>query len=379
MVLRLLKRVVGAIKTTPVAQAVKPAGPVPFVDRPDALAEVLPKLKPHARIAVDTEADSLHCYFEKLCLIQVSVPGDNWLIDPLASMPLEPLFAAWADKEIIFHGADYDLRLMRRIGYGGPARIFDTMIAARLCGVAEFSLAALLKRHFGLEIPKASQKANWARRPLPPAMLAYAVNDTRHLHELAEIYEKQLRKLGRWTWFEQSCERAIRVTETSKERDGEDAWRITGSGKLRGRAAALVREIWRWRDAEAREADKPSFHILHNQQIIDTAVALDQGGTATFKHLRGGRLRRFEEAVARGLALPESEWPQPIKGESRPRITRAQESQMSSLRAKRDALAKKLQLDPALIAPKAMIEGLVLRPEETRTQMLAWQRELLGV
>ena len=379
MVLRLLKRVVGAIKSPSKKKAEKPTGPTPFVECIEDLAAVVPQLAPHARIAVDTEADSLHCYFEKLCLIQVSVPGHDWLIDPLAQMPLEPLFAAFSQKELIFHGADYDLRLMRRIGYAGPLRIFDTMIAARLCGVNEFSLAALLKRHFNLEIPKASQKANWARRPLPPAMLAYAVNDTQHLHELADIYEKQLRKLGRWEWFEQSCERAIRATETSKERDAEDAWRISGSGKLRGRAAALVRELWHRRDAEARELDKPSFHILHNQQIIDTALALDAGREAHFKHLRGTRLRRFEEAVARGLALPESEWPQPVKGESRTRATRAQEGQMQSLRGKRDAIAKKLEIDPSLIAPKAMIEGLIMRREETRAQMLPWQRELLGV
>jgi ribonuclease D len=379
MVLRLLKRVVGAIKSSGRNKVAKPAGPTPFVERPEDLDAMLPQLAPHARIAVDTEADSLHCYFEKLCLIQVSVPGHDWLVDPLAKMPLEPLFAAFAQKDLILHGADYDLRLMRRIGYPGPKRIFDTMIAARLCGVNEFSLAALLKRHFNLEIPKASQKANWARRPLPPAMLAYAVNDTQHLHELAEIYEKQLRKLGRWEWFEQSCERAIRATETSKERDTEDAWRISGSGKLRGRAAALVRELWLWRDAEAREVDKPSFHILHNQQIIDTAVALDAGREVNFKHLRSGRLRRFEEAVARGLALPESEWPQPVKGESRTRATRAQESQMQALRSKRDALARKLQLDPSLIAPKATIEGLIMRGEETRAQMLPWQRELLDL
>ena len=143
-------------------------------------------------------------------------------------------------KELILHGADYDLRLMRRLGFQPPAKIFDTMIAARLCGVEEFSLAALLKRHFGLEIPKASQKANWAKRPLSPVMLDYAINDTKHLHKLAEIYENELRQLGRFEWFEQSCERAIRATENNKEKDADSAWRIAGSGSLRGRAAALL-------------------------------------------------------------------------------------------------------------------------------------------
>lgn len=348
----------------------------PFIDTAAGLEAVIPALAPHTRIAVDTEADSLHCYFEKLCLVQVSVPGENWLIDPLAGFSLEPLFAAFAGKELIFHGADYDLRLLRRIGFAGPARIFDTMIAARLSSVPEFSLAALLKRHFGLEIPKASQKANWARRPLSPAMLSYAVNDTRHLHQLAEIYETELRSLGRWEWFEQSCERAIRVTETSKERDTEEAWRISGSGQLRGHVAAILRELWRWRDQEARTVDKPSFHILHNQQLIEAAIALSEGGTVHFQHLRGGRLQRFQDTVARALALPESEWPV-FTRTNRVRATREDEDKMQKLKSRRDVIASGLKLDPSLIAPKATIEGLILRPEETIERLMPWQRELL--
>lgn len=335
-------------------------------------------LAPHARIAVDTEADSLHCYFEKLCLVQLSVPGGNWLVDPLAGFSLEPLFNAFQGKELIFHGADYDLRLMRRIGYAGPTRIFDTMIAARLSGVTEFSLAALLKRHFGMEIPKASQKANWAKRPLSPAMFSYAVNDTRYLHQLAEIYEAELRKMSRFEWFQQSCDRAIRVTEVSKERDTEEVWRIAGSGQLRGRVSAILRELWRWRDNEARTVDKPSFHILHNTQLIQAALDLHAGHNVRFHHLRGGRLQRFEEAVARALALPESEWPVFVRT-PRQRPTRDFEEKVQRIRTRRDAVAADLKLDPSLIAPKATIEGLVIRPEETIERLMPWQRELLKI
>jgi ribonuclease D len=352
--------------------------PVPFVETAAALEELLPSLAPHVRVAVDTEADSLHCYFEKLCLIQLSVPSGEWLVDPLAGFPLDPLFAAFEGKELILHGADYDLRLLRRVGFKGPTRIFDTMIAARLCSVTEFSLAALLKRHFEIEVPKASQKANWAKRPLSPAMLAYAVNDTRYLHRLADIYEAQLRALGRWNWFEQSCERAIRVTEISKERDTDDAWRITGSGKLKGRTAAILRELWKWRDQEARNVDRPSFHILHNHQLVQAAVDIDAGKNVHFIHLRGSRQRRFEEAVSHAVALPQSEWPTFVKN-PRPRPTRDEEDRMQQIRAKRDRVAAELNLDPSLIAPKATIEGLVLRPDEAFEKLLPWQRELLDV
>ena len=97
---------------------------VPLTDTPEALAEAIPHFDPQNRLAVDTEADSLHCYFEKLCLIQISVPGRDFLIDPLASVDLQPLWKSWEGKELIFHGADYDLRLLRRSGCPRPARIF---------------------------------------------------------------------------------------------------------------------------------------------------------------------------------------------------------------------------------------------------------------
>lgn len=350
----------------------------PLVDTEVGLADVAKSISPFERIAIDTEADSLHCYFDKLCLLQVSVPGGDWLVDPLAGVPLEPLFEILQNREIILHGADYDLRLLRRVGFQPPSKIFDTMIAARLSGVEEFSLAALLKRHFGLEIPKASQKANWARRPLSPAMLSYAVNDTRHLHKLAEIYEGELRNLGRMEWFEQMCERAIRATENNKEKDADSTWRIAGSGKLRGRAAALLRELWRWRDEEARTADRPAFHILHNEQLLKAAQDLDAGHQVHFQHLRGNRLKRLEEAVERALALPQSDWPVFVRV-SRPRPTREEEERMKALRSRRDAVAARLKLDPSLVAPKATIEGLILREAETLERLLPWQRQVLEI
>ena len=249
----------------------------PFLDTAEGLAGALPHFDSHARIAVDTEADSLHCYFEKLCLIQVSVPGYDCLIDPLAGFALEPLFSACEGKEIILHGADYDLRLMRRVGYAGPTRVFDTMIGARLCGIPEFSLAALINKYFGVVVTKASQKANWARRPLSPQMADYAVNDTRYLHRIAEIIEAELRRLERWEWFGQCCERAIAASAIVKDRDPDQAWRITGSTDLRGRSSAVLRALWHWREDEASRVDKPTFHILHNEQLVNAAARFDQG------------------------------------------------------------------------------------------------------
>src|SRR5256886_1769857 len=152
------------------------------------LYELVSQIDSVDRVAVDTEADSLHCYREKLCLLQVSLPGRDYIVDPLADVDLAPLCTALERKEIVLHGADFDLRLLRRGLNFMPQRIFDTVIGARLLGIREFSLATLVKRYFDVELGKGSQKADWARGPLSARMLEYAMNDTHYLLRLAERF-----------------------------------------------------------------------------------------------------------------------------------------------------------------------------------------------
>ncbi len=328
-------------------------------------------------IALDTEADSLHCYFEKLCLIQISFDDRDLLVDPLAGLDLQPLFQMLASKRLILHGADYDLRLMRRTGFGEPRAVFDTMIGARLTGHTEFSLAALVKQYFSIELVKGSQKANWARRPLSPQMEAYARNDTHFLITLAGILEARLRELRRWEWFEQSCAKAIATARVDKERDVEAAWRITGSSDLQGRAAAILRALWLWRDAEARAADRPAFHILQNDKLIEAASRLDSGGQGiSFSHFSPSRQRRFAAAAEAALALSPEDWPRPIR-KPRLRPTPEQERLFMRLKTRRDATAKQLELDPALIAPKATLEQIASDPDSAAGRLMPWQLGLL--
>lgn len=341
-----------------------------------ALAALISDLAAFDPIAVDTEADSLHCYFEKLCLIQISFGEQDLLVDPLAGLDLAPLYHLLASKLLILHGADYDLRLLRRAGFPDARAVFDTMIAARLTGHAEFSLAALVKQYFGFELVKGSQKANWARRPLSGQMEAYARNDTHYLIALAGILEARLRELGRFEWLEQSCEKAIATARIDKERDADTVWRITGASDLQGRAAALLRALWFWRDAEARSADRPAFHVLQNENLVEAAARLDRGERVSFPHLSSSRQRRFDAAAQAALALPPGDWPQPIR---KPRIrpTQDQERFFAMLKTRRDAAATRLQLDPALIAPKATLEQIAADPGCAPARLLPWQLALL--
>ena len=236
-----------------------------------------------------------------------------------------PLFHSLNGKELIIHGADYDLRLLRRVGFVVTAPVFDTMIAARLCGIAEFSLAALIKRYFGVELTKGSQKANWARRPLSPQMADYAVKDTHYLLEISATLEAALIELGRLEWFHQSCAKAVASSAITKERDPDELWRITGSKDLRGRASAILRALWQWREAEAQAIDRPTFHILHSEQLIEAASRFDRDMEVDFSQLHGPRRRRFYEAAENAKALPESEWPKIVR-KPRPRPTRTEEN-----------------------------------------------------
>jgi ribonuclease D len=342
------------------------------------LDALLPQLKSVDRIAVDTEADSLHSYFEKLCLLQLSFDGQDYLIDTLAGFDLAPLSAAFAEKELVLQGADFDLRLMRRSFGFIASRVFDTVIAARLLGIREFSLAALVQQFFDVQLPKGSQKADWARRPLPQRMADYAMNDTHYLLPLAEKMERELSALDRLGWFRESCQRAIAQASVQRERDEDEVWRIAGAGTLRGRPAAILRALWHWRDREARVLDRPPFHVLQNQQLLASATAFDAGDVPDFRHFSARRRRDFLAAAKEATQLPESEWPEKRRG-IRSRPTAEMEHRTNELRRQRDHAAAQLKFEPAFIAPRNALEAIA-RDEGQKDQLLVpWQRALLGL
>jgi len=340
------------------------------------LAELIPQLAPHDRIAIDTEADSLHCYFEKLCLVQLSIPGHDVLIDPLAPFDLKPLASALAGKEIVLQGADFDLRLLRRSLDFVATRVFDTVIAARLLGVRAFSLQALVERYFGVALTKGSQKANWAQRPLSRQMAEYAMNDTRYLLPLAGKLEAELRERGRWEWFQQSCQRALEQTSIQRVRDEEEAWRISGSGKLGGQASAVLRELWHWREKEAQATDRPAFHILQNHLLLHAAEAFVAGDVPDHRHFSARRRQAFRAAAERGLALPESEWPIRLRRKG-VRPTHAMERAAEALRRRRDAVADEQGLEPSFIAPRGALDAVAADESCSATLLVPWQRSLL--
>jgi len=366
------------------------------------LASLTEQIESADRVAVDTEADSLHSYREKLCLLQISVPAPDavdgvanagprvspghesaravcdYIVDPLANTDLEPLRRALEAREIVLHGADYDLRMLRRGLNLAASKIFDTMIAARLLGVREFSLAALVKRYFGLTLLKGSQKANWAQRPLPTRMAEYAINDVHYLLPLAEKLEAELDRCERRDWLQQSCRRAIELVAVARIRNQDELWRIRGSGVIRGRAAAVLRALWQWREKEAEKADRPPFHVLRNEELLKAAVKFASGSVPDYKHFSLRRRQAFREAAQAALRAPESEWPVSRRRfGTRPNNETVQRAEELSRRRNRSA--EELGLEPSFIAPRSTLEAIAADGTRAAALLVPWQRQLIGV
>lgn len=345
-----------------------------MISHDSELSELIDRLSPLPQIAIDTEADSLHSYFEKLCLIQISTEQEDVLLDPLAEIDLSPLYQVLADKRLVLHGADYDLRLFNRIGNFPATDIFDTMIAARLCGYQELGLAALVARHFSVTLSKASQKANWALRPLSQQMLDYAVCDTKYLLPLAAILEAELQRLQRWEWFLESRDRLVTAAREPRKRDESQAWRIQGSAALSPQEQSILRVLWQWRDGEARAWDRPAFHVMGNADLIRLAREALTGTVRVPQRMSGRRRRSFDIVMALALEIPEGEWPVTVKTPRR-RATREQTQRFDDLKKIRDEAAKALDLDPSILAPRSALEAVSLDPASSA--LMRWQRDLL--
>jgi ribonuclease D len=302
----------------------------------------------------------------------------DFLVDPLSDLDLEPLRHALDRREIVLHGADYDLRMLRRGLHFTAARVFDTVIAARLLGFREFSLGALVNRFFGIELHKHSQKANWGMRPLPPRMTQYALNDVHYLLPLALKLEEQLERCQRRDWFRQSCDRAIELAAAERERNPDELWRISGAGALGPQAGAVLRGLWEWRESEAEMVDRPPFHILHNHELLMAAVDFASGGVPDYKQFSARRRQTFREAAQIALQSPESEWPI-MRRRSGTRPTADIVRRSERLRQRRDKSAEQLGLEAPFIASRSTLESIAADPARATALLVPWQRELIGI
>ena len=349
-----------------------------MIDTDAKLATFLTSIKSAAWLALDTEADSLHAYPEKVCLIQASTTAGDELIDPLSRLNIGRFFAALAGRELIMHGADYDLRLLGKHHHFTPAAIFDTMLAARLLGERQFGLGSLVEKFLGVKLDKGPQKADWARRPLTERMETYARNDTHYLKPLADKLAAGLK--NRRPWHREICARLIEDCNLPQPVDADGVWRVKGSSKLSRPALAVLRELWKWREREAIAANRPPFFVVAHEKLVEIASAA--AANRSFEPLLPVRMspRRREGVVAAvrvARALPASRHPEILRSRGH-RPSEVEIRRYRELEKRRNVHAHQLGIEAALIASRATLGELARDWDRYAPGLMNLQRELLA-
>jgi ribonuclease D len=355
------------------------------------LAAIAEAVAAEALFAADTEAAGYHRYHDRICLLQISTRADTFLVDTLVLetlAELEPFFSS-PDHEVIFHDADYDLRLLARdygIRVGG---LFDTKLAAQLLGEPSIGLGALVSKHLGIHLDKKHQRADWAQRPLPPGMLAYAAEDTRHLPALRDRLREELERAGRLHWAAE--EFRLREDARPEPDEGSEGYlRLKNTRDLDPRQMAALRELYAWREDVASQRDVATFRVVGNDVLIAVAralagdsrrVARTDGVPHSIADRHGAAMAA---AVQRALDLPESGLPRKARVPRRPPPDPEFENLVERLKRARDAAAEELGMERGFLMPREQLEDVArLRPRTTTDllrvpHMRNWQLEALA-
>lgn len=311
------------------------------------------------RLALDTESDPFFRYEGRVCLIQLSTPSQDYIVDPLTSPPPPALFELLADpaRTIVLHGADFDVRSLFT-AYGLRfGRLLDTSIAARLLGLKTLGLKPLLAAELDVQIDKTEQRSDWGARPLSRKQIAYARQDTRHLLPLIEQLESRLEPLGRLPWLAEECE-LQRTVEVRPKLFDPEAWRkIKGSKKLGPRGQRALRALYVWREALARARNLPPFRVVRSDPLLRLAVRVEAEGEGLLERLdqvrglpAGLDLAELAASLREGLA-GEDPPPRP----SHPRPSPEEAARVDALRAARADWSEALKLDPGFLLPMGLI------------------------
>lgn len=336
-----------------------------LIEKQVDLERLFQRLRSEPLLAVDTEAASFHRHRDRVYLLQISSRQETAVVDPLAIDSLAPLGEVLADPriEVVFHDADYDLRLLHQEFGFAAANLFDTRVAAQLLNEPGIGLAALLEKYAGVRLDKRYQRADWSARPLSPEMLEYAAADTQHLPLLRDVLRERLAERGRLEWAQEEFGLLTGVRWSAPDA-GEPAYlRMKGARALKGRELAVLRELFHWRDDLAQRTDRAAFRILNNEPMLSMAKS-PPADLPALKVVRGIGPEQAERrgkdilaAVRRGLAIPEHELPQIARPPRRPHEP-AYEARLERLKAIRNRLAVRYDLAPGVLCSNGTLEAI---------------------
>jgi ribonuclease D len=331
-----------------------------LVDTATALKHLAELLANEPRLAVDTEANSLHAFQERVCLIQFSTPRTDYLVDPLALDDLTYLAPIFSDPqiEIIFHAAEYDVLGLARDFDFSFSSIFDTMLAARTLGYKQVGLASLLSEKFGIDVDKHNQKADWGQRPLTASLIDYARLDTHYLIALRDMLEAELREKGRWELASEDFQRSCFANTGNNHRPVRASWeRIDGRLDLNSRQQTILKELCLNREKMAARLNRPLFKVVDDRVLLRIAQteprSLEQLSNAGFSERQIQRFgKSMLEAVERGLTAPL------VQATEQERMPEAVLNRLQRLKAWRKKKAEDMGVESDVILPRVFMNAL---------------------
>jgi ribonuclease D len=349
----------------------------------EALAAACTRLAAHPFVTVDTEFLRETTYYPKLCLIQMASSDEAVLVDPLApGIDLQPFLDLMADSRVVkvFHSARQDLEIVWNMGQLVPTPLFDSQIAAMVCGYGDsVSYEQLVNDLAKARVDKSSRFTDWSRRPLSEAQLTYALSDVTHLVQVYEELMRQLTENGRLAWLDE--EMAILTSPETYKADPDNAWRRLAGRLRKSREIAVLMEVAAWREREAQSRDVPRGRILKDDAVIDLAMSAPKDVEAL------GRLRSipngFErsrtagdilEAVQRGLARDPKTVPTP----ERPRGRANTGAVVELLKVLLKAVAEQEGVAPKIIGTVEDLEAIAEDDTADVPALHGWRRGLFG-
>ncbi|MEZ0279032.1 MAG: ribonuclease D [Methylibium sp.] len=355
-----------------------------LITRTEELAEVCARLGSAEFVAVDTEFMREQTFWPRLCLIQMAGGGTEALVDSLRpGMDLTPFFELMVNERVlkVFHSARQDVEIVHHLARVIPHPIFDTQVAAMVCGFGEaVSYSMLVKRLLNRNLDKTSRFTDWSRRPLSERQLTYALGDVLYLRDLYPKLRSQLDKSERASWLNE--EMGVLTDPATYELHPEQAWRRLKMRVKTPKALAVLIELAAWREREAQAQDVPRSRILKDEALYDIASqaprTVDDLGSLRTLHngfARSMRGRAVLDAVSRGLERDPQSIPPIERGEPMPPEAQAV---VDLLRVLLKATAGKHGVAPKLIATSEELEEIARSDDEEVPVLRGWRRKLFG-
>ncbi len=351
-----------------------------LIPNPALLMRLCESLHDQPWLALDTEFMRTRTYYARLCLVQVATPEIIACVDTVALPDIEPLLEViYAPGTLkVIHSARQDLEVLADIRGAPPRPVFDTQIAAMLCGYDDqIGYGALVESITGHKLPKLHTRADWETRPLPPDQLHYAEDDVRYLRDVYRFLAQKLEDLGRSDWLREECEA---LTDPGLYRnDPREAWRRLKQGQsLPAAAQRVLRELAAWRELTAQRKNLPRGWVVPDAVLVETALAAPTTAEALagIAGMNGAPSRKWSDEILQAVQCgrdlpPERLWEEPQ------RLDRQQQALYEQMQARVRAVAEQMKISATLIAPRRELLKLIAG-DTSGSLARGWRRALIG-